>query len=134
VQSGTALKGAGYVSDNSLIQVGVELGIGMLVLFLAVLGFVLWGLTRAARAGPAGRGRLSPATLAGGARLALVGLLVTGQFHHVFQTFSTTWPLWAFAGLGMRDVFLRAPRSARTRPALAPAATPALASAGAIRG
>lgn len=116
-QSGVATQGAGYISDNSLIQVGLELGLGLFVLFLVLLGYVLWGLTRAARAGPAPGGRLSAATLAGGARLALVGLIVTGQFHHVFQTFSTTWPLWAVAGLGMRDVFLRAPRSARNRPA-----------------
>jgi hypothetical protein len=32
---------------------------------------------------------------------ALLGIVITGQFHHVFLLFPVPWTLWAAAGLGL---------------------------------
>jgi O-Antigen ligase len=91
------LEGAPVViSDNSILQVGNELGVVMMVFFVVVLVAVVLRLGRADREGPENR-------LARSAWLALIGLILAGQFHHVFQVFSVTWPLWALAGLALRD-------------------------------
>jgi hypothetical protein len=83
------------VSDNSILQVGNELGVVMMVFFVTVLVAVVRRLGRADRDDPHNR-------LARSARLALIGLILAGQFHHVFQTLAITWPLWATAGLALR--------------------------------
>ncbi len=82
------------VSDNSILQVGNELGVGMMVLFIVVLVTTLLTLGRATRAGPAH-------DYPSAARLALIGLLLVGQLHHVFQAFAITWILWAAVGLAL---------------------------------
>jgi hypothetical protein len=82
------------VSDNSILQVGDELGIGMMALFVVVLVATLLALRRALRADPAN-------DFASAAYLAFIGLLLAGQLHHVFQTFAVTWVLWAAIGLAL---------------------------------
>jgi hypothetical protein len=89
------LEGAPIViSDNSILQVGNELGVVMMLLFIVILVAVVLRLGRANRDDPSN-------ALASSARLALIGLLLAGQLHHVFQTFAITWPLWAAAGLAL---------------------------------
>jgi hypothetical protein len=83
------------ISDNSILQVGNELGVVTMGFFVLVLVAVVVRLWRADRDDD--RNRLTRA-----ARLALVGLILAGQLHHVFQTFAVTWPLWALAGLALR--------------------------------
>jgi hypothetical protein len=82
------------ISDNSLLQVGNELGVVMMVFFIVILVAVIRRLGRAARADPEN-------DLAAGARLALIGLVLAGQLHHVFQTFAISWLVFAMAGLGL---------------------------------
>jgi hypothetical protein len=82
------------ISDNSLLQVGNELGVAMMIFFIVIVGAVVVRLGQAARDGP-------DDDLATGARLAIVGLFLAGQLHHVFQTFSISWTVWAAAGLGL---------------------------------
>ncbi len=83
------------ISDNSILQVGNELGVVMMGLFVVVLAAVVIRLWRADREEP-------PNRLTRAARLALIGLILAGQLHHVFQTFAVTWPLWALAGLALQ--------------------------------
>ena len=83
------------ISDNSILQVGNELGVAMMGLFVVVLVAVVIRLWRADREEP-------PNRLTRAARLALIGLILAGQLHHVLQTFAVTWPLWALAGLALR--------------------------------
>ena len=82
------------ISDNSILQVGNELGVVMMILFVVVLVSVFRRLGRAARehAGDA---------LVSGARLAFIGILAAGMLHHVFQTFAISWPLWAALGFAL---------------------------------
>lgn len=78
--------------DNSYLQVGVELGVTTMVVFVALLGLVVRRL-----------GTLEDLTPFGeGVRLAFVGVLVAGIFHHVFVTYAMPWLLWALAGLVLR--------------------------------
>lgn len=88
------------ISDNSILQVGDELGVLMVVPWLAIIVLTLVGLSRAIRDG-------DDPHLAAGARLALVGLLVAGQGHHAFQVFAVVWPLWALIGLGVSGTEVR---------------------------
>ncbi len=83
------------ISDNSILQVGNELGAGMMVFFVVILVTMVLRLGRAARDDPGNN-------LAAGARLALLGLVIAGQFHHVFQFFAVSWLLFAVAGLALR--------------------------------
>jgi hypothetical protein len=82
------------VSDNSMLQVGNELGVVMMIFFAGLLVAVVVRLGRKARDDP-------PGGLASSARLALIGLLAAGQLHHVFQDFSITWPLFVLIGLAL---------------------------------
>jgi hypothetical protein len=82
------------VSDNSILQVGNELGVGMMALFVVVLLTTLLMLGRATRTDPSN-------DYASVARLAFIGLLLAGQLHHVFQAFAITWILWAAIGLAL---------------------------------
>jgi hypothetical protein len=92
------------ISDNSILQVGNELGVVMMGLFVVVLVAVVIRLWRA-------EGEEPPNRLTRAARLALIGLITAGLLHHVFQTFAVTWPLWALAGLALGGPA----RPARTR-------------------
>lgn len=81
-----------FTSDNSILQVGDELGILALVFWLPFVIGSLLGLFRRARL---------PDASAAASGLALLGVLVAGMFHHVFLNFSTAWTLWALVGLGL---------------------------------
>ncbi|MGH9032364.1 MAG: O-antigen ligase family protein [Acidimicrobiia bacterium] len=82
------------ISDNSLLQVGNELGAVMMVFFIVIVVVLLRRLAKTARGDP-------PNDLAAGAMLAILGLVVSGQFHHVFQNFAISWLVWGVAGLGL---------------------------------
>lgn len=95
----------GLTSDNSYLQVGDEVGVLAMVPWLIFVFGALLSVRRRARA---------PSAVAAAAGLALLGILVTGFFHHVFLGFSTAWVLWALVGLGLS-------RADRVEPAGAPA-------------
>lgn len=107
-------QGGAYTSDNSYLQVGDELGILALIPWLFFVFGVLRALVRRARA---------PSYVAASAALALVGVLVTGFFHHVFLDFSGSWTVWALAGMGLNGATRVTPHAdaAVSREALSPA-------------
>jgi hypothetical protein len=82
-----------FTVDNSILQVGDELGVQALVPWLALVILAWRGLGRAAR---------GPDPFNGGVRLAYLGLFVAGMYHHVFLTFPVAWVLWAAVGLALR--------------------------------
>lgn len=81
-----------FTSDDSYLQVGDELGLLAMVPWLIFVFGCLVALFRRAR---------SPSPTPAVAALALLGVLVSGLFHHVFLNFSTAWTLWALVGLGL---------------------------------
>jgi hypothetical protein len=83
-----------FTHDNSVLQVGDELGVEALIPWLLMVIFLLQGLGGAARRGDA---------FTGGVRLAFIGILVAGQYHHVFLTYPVPWILWAAVALAMRS-------------------------------
>lgn len=83
-----------FTVDNSALQVGDELGIQALVPWLFMTVLVWIALSRAARHGDA---------FAGGARLAFLGVLVAGMYHHVFLSVAVSWVLWSAVGLALND-------------------------------
>jgi hypothetical protein len=80
------------ISDNSITQVGDELGLQALIPWLFMVGFVLLELRRRAKGGD---------NFAAAMGLGLLGVLIAGQYHHVFLTFPLPWTLWAGAGLAL---------------------------------
>jgi hypothetical protein len=78
-------------ASGSVVQVGDELGVQALLPWLLIVAITLRRLRRGRRSDP----------FVEGATLALVGILVTGQFHHVFVTYPLAWTLWAAAGLAL---------------------------------
>jgi hypothetical protein len=80
------------ISDNSITQVGDELGIQAMVPWIAMVLFVLLGLKRRAKSGD---------TFAAQMGLALLGILIAGQFHHVFILYAVPWTIWGGAGLAL---------------------------------
>lgn len=86
--------GAGlYTSDNSVLQVGDEMGVLALAAWLPFVVGTFVALRRRARA---------PDTFAAVAALALLGVLVSGMFHHVFLGFTVAWTLWPLIGVALR--------------------------------
>ena len=81
-----------FTSDNSVLQVGDEIGVLALAAWLPLVASALVALRRRGRAA-------DPVAVIAG--LALLGILLTGLFHHVFLNFSTSWTLWAMVGLGL---------------------------------
>ncbi len=82
-----------FTVDNSVLQVGDELGIQTLVPWLVMVVLAWRGLGRAAR-------QADP--FAGGIRLAFLAMFVAGMFHHVFLSFPVAWILWAAVGMALR--------------------------------
>jgi hypothetical protein len=80
------------ISENSILQVGDELGLQALIPWLAMMGLILWELKRRA----AGGDRFAAAF-----GLALVGVMVAGLSHHVFLLLPVPWTLWAGVGLAL---------------------------------
>ncbi|MEQ1788541.1 MAG: O-antigen ligase family protein, partial [Acidimicrobiales bacterium] len=97
--------------DNSYLQVGVELGIAVMLAFLALVATIVRRLGTLEGLDPTGEG----------IRLAFIGVLIAGMFHHVFVTFAMPWTLWALAGLILRprDAVPDPPESGRASTALA---------------
>lgn len=88
-------------SENAYLQVGNELGIPAMVLFIAALVAVLRSLARA---------RDEPAfPLARGLWLAGIGLVVTGLFLHVWLDVNVSWTFWGAAGLALNPAAAPAP-------------------------
>lgn len=81
-----------FTVDNSVLQVGDELGVQALLPWLALLILVWLALGRAAR---------KPDPFAGGVRLAFLAVLVAGMYHQVFLTYPVPWILWAAVGLAL---------------------------------
>jgi hypothetical protein len=82
-------------SENAYLQVGNELGIPELVIFVAMLFLVIRRLGRAEAADD------GTAPLARGLRLAALGLVVGGLFLHVWLDFGLAISLWGGAGLAI---------------------------------
>jgi hypothetical protein len=82
-----------FTVDNSVLQVGDELGLQALVPWLVLLILVWFALCRAAR-------KQDP--FAGGVRLAFLAVLVAGMYHQAFLTYPVPWILWAAVGLALR--------------------------------
>jgi hypothetical protein len=82
-------------SENAYLQVGNELGLPELVIFIALLYLVVRRLGRAESADD------DRAPLARGIRLAALGLVVGGLFLHVWLDFSLAITLWGGAGLAI---------------------------------
>jgi hypothetical protein len=82
-----------FTTDNSVLQVGTELGVQALLPWLIMVILTWRALSRASRRGDA---------LTGGVRLALLGILVAGLYHHVFLNFPLPWTLWAAVGLALK--------------------------------
>jgi len=81
-------------SENSYLQVGNELGILGMLVFIALLVAVVRRLRRA-------RAPDGDATLTLGVRTAFVGLALAGFFLHVWNDAALAWTLWALAGLAL---------------------------------
>lgn len=80
-------------TDNAVTQTAVELGVQGLVPWLLFLIAALVALWK--------RSRSATDLYAGTAFLAVLGILIAGQFHHVFIEFPVPWTLWAAAGLAL---------------------------------
>lgn len=87
------------VPENNYLQVGVELGIVPMLVFVALTIAVVLSLRRAARRRP------EPAIAAAAATMA--GLAVAAWFLEPWYDFSTAWTIWAFAGAALGASRLR---------------------------
>ena len=81
-------------SDNSVLQVGNELGVAMMVLFILLYIEVLRALGAAASEAPDG-------ALPRGMQAVMIGLAVVGMLHHVFVYLPVAWIAWGGAGLAL---------------------------------
>jgi hypothetical protein len=83
----------GFTVDNSVLQVGDELGLQALIPWLVMVVLVWRALGQAAK-------KADP--FAGGIRLAFLAILVAGMYHHVFLGFPVAWVLWSAIGLALK--------------------------------
>jgi hypothetical protein len=97
-------------TDNSITQVGDELGIQGLLPWLVLLVLTSAALARRARTA-------DEYTTAAG--LALLGVLIAGQYHHVFLVYPVPWTLWATVGLALPGATSRRVEPIRTNYPLA---------------
>ena len=81
------------ISDNAYLQVGQELGIPMMLLFIALLALVLRELQLADRA--------RPSPLAASLFAAGLGLCAAGMLHHVWLSFPVSWLFFGGAGIAL---------------------------------
>jgi hypothetical protein len=82
-------------SESAYLQVGNELGVPEMVIFVALLLLLVRRLGRVEPADDPG------APLAGALRAAFLGLLVGGLFLHVWLDFTLTLAVWSGAGLAI---------------------------------
>lgn len=105
------------VTESQLLQIGTQLGVVGLGLWVLTALHVVVALRRAEhRAPPGGDVRLLEGT-----RTALLGLLAAGLFLQIFTEFSLSWSMWILAGvaLGSSERELRpSPIRARAHPPL----------------
>lgn len=80
-----------FVSDNAILQVGNELGVVPMVLFVALLVMVFKRLYARARTGD---------DVSNVALLGMTGILIAGMFHHVFIGYHAL-VFWLAAGLAL---------------------------------
>ena len=85
------------ITESQYLQVGTQLGILGLGLWVLVAVHVVLALRRAARRGPPGEDH----RLLEGCWIALVGLLAAGAFLQIFTEFSLSWSLWILAGVAL---------------------------------
>lgn len=81
-----------FTVDNSVLQVGDELGIQALIPWLVMMGLTWRKLGRADKESD---------PFAGGVHLAFLAIVVAGMYHHVFLGFPVAWTLWAAVGLAL---------------------------------
>jgi hypothetical protein len=81
------------VNDSWYLQVGTELGVFGMMLYIVVLLGVLRALWRAAAQRP---------YEAVGPLCALAGISLGGLVLHTLEEFSVAWPVWLLAGLSLR--------------------------------
>lgn len=81
------------ISENAYLQVGIEVGVLGMVLFVALLVLVVTQLLERARRG----GGL----LVSGAAAAGLGLALGGMFLHVWNDIPTAWTFWGLAGVAL---------------------------------
>lgn len=103
-QAQTGNQARNVVADNSILQVGDELGWPALVPWLAFVVLVLLEARRRAQRGD---------PLAAAAGLGLLGVLVAGEYHHVFLLFPVPWLVWATVGLALSTNRVAAPADTR---------------------
>jgi hypothetical protein len=87
-----------YISDNSYLQVGNELGVVMMALFLAMVIIILVALRRAERAPP--HPHHSP-PLAGPVFAVGIGLSFVAMLHQVWLSIPVSWLFFAAAGVAL---------------------------------
>jgi hypothetical protein len=82
----------GDISDNSITQVGDELGVQALLPWLLMVAFIFLALKRRASSGD------FFATVMG---LSLLGVMIAAQYHQAFLDYPLPWTLWGGAGLAL---------------------------------
>jgi O-antigen ligase len=88
------------ITETQFLQIGTQLGILGLVLWLLVAFHVLLALGKADRQAPP----RADHDLLAGARTALLGLLAAGLFLQIFIEFSLSWATWMLAGLALGSI------------------------------
>jgi hypothetical protein len=87
-----------YISDNSYLQVGNELGVVMMAVFLALVISILVALRRADRAPPHPH---HSAPLAGPVFAVGIGLSFVAMLHQVWLSIPVSWLFFAVAGVAL---------------------------------
>jgi hypothetical protein len=114
-----SLGGNAMVGDNSVLQVGIELGVQGLLPWLALLALTAREVIRRA----VGDGRAGGDGLAVGAGVGLAAVLIAGQTHPAFVSFPAAWTVMLLLGTALRPA-PEAPGDAGRPPAQpAPAST-----------
>jgi hypothetical protein len=116
------------VAENNYLQIGDELGVVPMLLFVGLTAAVVLSVRAAAR-----RNRHYLLGAAGG---AMAGLAVGAWFLHTWTDFSVAWSVWGVAGaaLGVRRVSAKSPEAMRNAVRDSPSSGPAPAPAGLASG
>jgi hypothetical protein len=85
------------VTETQLLQIGTQLGLLGLALWVGVVLTSIIVLNRAASRAPP----WVDTSAATGMRIALIGLLVAGTFLQVYIDFALSWAVWSLAGAGL---------------------------------
>jgi len=88
------------ITETQFLQIGTQLGILGLALWLLVAFHVLLALGTADRRAPPRADR----DLLAGSRTALLGLVAAGLFLQIFIEFSLSWTTWILAGLALGSI------------------------------